>query len=94
MNRDQVEQLLQRIAAGTVTPEEGLTRLRFLPYEDVGFARIDHHRSLRQGVPEVIYCEGKTVEQVRVIGERILNLLFALDRGSSTNHGCCGSSLG
>ena len=51
MNRDQVEQLLQRIAAGTVTPEEGLTRLRFLPYEDVGFARIDHHRSLRQGVP-------------------------------------------
>jgi NCAIR mutase (PurE)-related protein len=73
VNRAQIEQLLRSIAAGTVTPEEGLTRLRFLPYEDVGFARIDHHRSLRQGVPEVIYCEGKTVEQVRVIGERILS---------------------
>jgi NCAIR mutase (PurE)-related protein len=73
VNRAQVEQLLRSIAAGTVTPEEGLTRLRFLPYEDVGFARIDHHRSLRQGVPEVIYCEGKTVEQVRLIGERILS---------------------
>lgn len=73
MNRAQIEQLLRAIAAGTVTPEEGLARLRFLPYEDVGFARIDHHRSLRQGVPEVIYCEGKTVEQVRIIGERILN---------------------
>lgn len=72
MNRAQVEQLLRDVAAGTVTPEEGVARLRFLPYEDLGFARIDHHRSLRQGVPEVIYCEGKTVEQVRAIGERIL----------------------
>ena len=62
MNRAQVEQLLRSIAAGTVTPEQGVARLRFLPYEDVGFARIDHHRSLRQGVPEVIYGEGKTVE--------------------------------
>jgi NCAIR mutase (PurE)-related protein len=73
MNRDQVEKLLQGIAAGTVTPQEGMERLRFLPYEDMGFARIDHHRSLRQGVPEVIYCEGKTIEQVRAIGERILS---------------------
>lgn len=56
-----------------MTPQEGLEQLRFLPYEDIGFARIDHHRSLRQGVPEVIFCEGKTVDQVRSIGERILN---------------------
>lgn len=73
MNRAQLAKLLTSIAAGTVTPEEGLTQLRLLPYEDVGFARIDHHRSLRQGVPEVIYGEGKTVEQVRLIGERILS---------------------
>ena len=73
MDRAQVEKLLQEVAAGTVTPQEGVERLRFLPYEDMGFARIDHHRSLRQGVPEVIYCEGKTVEQVRAIGERILS---------------------
>ncbi len=73
MNRAQLAKLLTSIAAGTVTPEEGLAQLRLLPYEDVGFARIDHHRSLRQGVPEVIYGEGKTVEQVRLIGERILS---------------------
>ena len=73
MNRDQIEQLLHAIAAGTTTPEDGLQRLRFLPYEDIGFARIDHHRALRQGIPEVIYCEGKTLEQVRHIAERILD---------------------
>jgi NCAIR mutase (PurE)-related protein len=72
MNRAQLAQLLTSIAEGHITPEEGLAQLRFLPYEDLGFARIDHHRSLRQGVPEVIYGEGKTVEQVRIIGERIL----------------------
>ena len=69
----QFAQLLHNIAAGQVTPEAGLEQLRFLPYEDLGFARIDHHRSLRQGVPEVIYGEGKTVDQVRIIGERILH---------------------
>lgn len=73
MNRIQLEALLTQVAAGTMTPQEGLEQLRFLPYEDIGFARIDHHRSLRQGVPEVIFCEGKTVDQVRSIGERILN---------------------
>lgn len=73
MNRTQLEALLTQVAAGTMTPQEGLEQLRFLPYEDIGFARIDHHRSLRQGVPEVIFCEGKTVDQVRGIGERILN---------------------
>ena len=73
MNRAQLAQLLKNIATGKVTPEAGLEQLRFLPYEDVGFARIDHHRSLRQGVPEVIYGEGKTVDQVRIIGERILH---------------------
>lgn len=73
MNRTQLEALLTQVAAGTMTPQEGLEQLRFLPYEDIGFARIDHHRSLRQGVPEVIFCEGKTVDQVRSIGERILN---------------------
>lgn len=72
MNRAQLAHLLQRIAAGDVTPEEGLEQLRFMPYENLGFAQVDHHRSLRQGVPEVIYGAGKTVEQIRAIGERIL----------------------
>lgn len=73
MNREQLEALLQQIAAGTVTPQEGLEQLRTLPYEDIGFARIDHHRGLRQGVPEVIFCQGKTVDQIREIGARILD---------------------
>ncbi|MBM3224497.1 MAG: nickel pincer cofactor biosynthesis protein LarB [Candidatus Tectomicrobia bacterium] len=72
MNREQLAMLLHHIAEGKVTPAAGLEQLRFLPYEDLGFARVDHHRSLRQGAPEVIYGEGKTVEQVRLIGERIL----------------------
>ena len=73
MNREQLETLLTQIASGTVTPQEGIEQLRFMPYEDLGFARIDHHRSLRQGVPEVIFCEGKTVDQIVAIGERILH---------------------
>jgi hypothetical protein len=72
MNRAQLAKLLADIAQGTTTPEQGLEQLRFLPYENLGFAHIDHHRSLRQGVPEVIYGAGKTVEQVRAIGERLL----------------------
>lgn len=89
MDRDQIEQLLRAIAAGTMSPEEGVQRLRFLPYEDIGFARIDHHRALRQGIPEVIYCEGKTVEQVVRIAERILarqSDLLATRVASATAH--------
>ena len=73
MNRAQLETLLSNIAAGTVSPQEGAEQLRFMPFEDIGFARIDHHRGLRQGVPEVIFCQGKTVDQIQQIGERILN---------------------
>src|SRR5262249_17831814 len=54
-----------------------VSRLRHLPFEDLTFARIDHHRSLRQGHPEVIFCAGKTVEQVVAIAER----LVAVDGG-------------
>jgi NCAIR mutase (PurE)-related protein len=89
VDRDQIEQLLRAVAAGTMSPEEGVQRLRFLPYEDIGFARIDHHRALRQGIPEVIYCEGKTVEQVVHIAERILarqSDLLATRVASATAH--------
>jgi len=56
--------LLAQIKEGTVTPEDGLARLSDLPYEDIGFAKIDHHRPLRTGMPEVIYAAGKTDRQV------------------------------
>jgi pyridinium-3,5-biscarboxylic acid mononucleotide synthase len=68
---EQLEGLLADVAAGKITPEAALGRLRHLPFEDLSFAKIDHHRSLRQGHPEVVFCEGKTVEQVIAICERL-----------------------
>ncbi|HEX6106382.1 MAG TPA: nickel pincer cofactor biosynthesis protein LarB [Gemmatimonadales bacterium] len=71
MRPEQLEALLADVAAGRLTPPAALERLRHLPYEDLSFARIDHHRGLRQGQPEVVFCEGKTVEQVVAICERL-----------------------
>lgn len=64
--------LLERLKAGEVTVDEVLKELKNLPYKDLGFARIDNHRSLRRGVPEVIYCEGKTASQVVEITRHML----------------------
>jgi pyridinium-3,5-biscarboxylic acid mononucleotide synthase len=67
----QLEALLAEVAAGRLTPGAALERLRHLPFEDLPFARIDHHRALRQGQPEVVFCERKTVDQVVAICERL-----------------------
>ncbi|MEK7215720.1 MAG: nickel pincer cofactor biosynthesis protein LarB [Chloroflexota bacterium] len=66
-----VLQLLTRVGQGSLAPGEALEQLRYLPYEDIGFARLDHHRGLRQGLPEVIFGQGKSVEQVAEIVERL-----------------------
>lgn len=71
MNRSALETLLADLAAGRVSPGDALDRLRHLPFEDLGYARVDHHRAVRQDHPEVIFCEGKTVEQVVGICERV-----------------------
>lgn len=63
--------LLQQVSLGTRSVEEAESVLRDLPYENIGFARIDHHRSLRKGFPEVVYCEGKTTAQVVEIMTRL-----------------------
>jgi NCAIR mutase (PurE)-related protein len=68
---EQLESLLAEVASGRLTPSAALARLRHLPFEDLPFARIDHHRSLRQGQPEVVFCEGKTADQVVAICERL-----------------------
>jgi NCAIR mutase (PurE)-related protein len=68
---EQLEALLADVAAGRLAPSAALDRLRHLPFEDLPFARIDHHRALRQGQPEVVFCEGKTLEQVVAICERL-----------------------
>jgi len=71
MTRDSVLQLLEGIQRGETTPAAALERLVKLPYEDTGFAKIDHHRSLRLGLPEVIYAAGKSPEQVAEIFVRM-----------------------
>lgn len=63
--------LLGQLQSGDVGIEDALNRLRDLPFEDLGFARVDHHRVLRRGLPETVYCQGKTPEQVAAIVERL-----------------------
>lgn len=66
-----IERLLQQVRQGSLSVEDALQRLRSLPYEDLGFASLDHHRSLRQGFPEVVLCEGKTTAQVVAIARAL-----------------------
>lgn len=67
MNKEDLKHLLQLVHDGQVTVEKAQQALEDLPFTELGFATIDNHRELRVGYPEVIYCEGKTVEQVRKI---------------------------
>ena len=67
MDRESIKSLLEEVAAGSTTPDLALHRLRNLPFENLGFAHVDHHRSLRTGFPEVVLCQGKTTEQVSSI---------------------------
>ncbi len=67
MNPDELKRTLESLRDGKLSVEEGLTRLTDLPFEDIGVALIDHHRELRQGVPEVILGESKTADQVLAI---------------------------
>ena len=67
-----MRRLLQGVHSGDVAIEEALARLRRLPYEDLGFAQVDHHRALRKGFPEVILAQGKSPEQVVAIALRLL----------------------
>jgi|ERR1035437_3313214 NCAIR mutase (PurE)-related protein len=71
MDRSQIEVLLNEVRDGRTEVSWALDRLRDLPFEDLGFAKLDHHRSLRTGMPEVIFSAGKTVEQVAEIFDRM-----------------------
>lgn len=64
--------LLEGVQRGEVAIDEALTSLKHLPYQDLDFARLDHHRALRTGFPEVIYCPGKTAVQIAAIFERLV----------------------
>jgi len=64
LNSNKLKQILESIKSGGVSVEDAISKLKHLPYEDISFAKVDHHRHLRQGVPEVIFAAGKTEEQV------------------------------
>jgi NCAIR mutase (PurE)-related protein len=72
MDVDDLRGLLEQVRSGAVDVDAALDRVRHLPFEDLGYAKLDHHRSLRHGLTEVIFGQGKTPEQVSAIAERLL----------------------
>ena len=72
MQQDDLRRLLDRVRAGKLSVDTALKRLKHLPFESLDFATIDHHRALRCGFPEVIYCPGKTTAQIVKIAEKLL----------------------
>jgi NCAIR mutase (PurE)-related protein len=73
MNQKSIRQLFVQVRSKKVSPDEAVERLRHLPFEDLGFAKVDHHRALRTGMPEVIFAQGKTPRQVAEIFRRLAN---------------------
>ncbi len=72
MDRQQLQRLLESVREGETPVEAAFERLRDLPFEDLGFAKVDHHRAVRQGMPEVILGKGKTADQVSAIAAALL----------------------
>lgn len=73
MNENDIKELLESIKNGGMSIEEGTEKLKDLPFKELGYAKVDNHREMRVGYPEVIYCAGKTVEQVKGIVEFMLS---------------------
>jgi len=71
MDSKALRKLFAEVRKRHISPDEAVERLRHMPFEDLGFAKVDHHRSLRQGVPEVIFAQGKTPNQVAAIFTRL-----------------------
>ena len=76
MNLEHLKGLLEQVQKGSMDLETALSRLRKLPYDDIEFAKIDNHRSIRTGIQEVIYCNGKTVEHIVAIARRMSDNYF------------------
>jgi pyridinium-3,5-biscarboxylic acid mononucleotide synthase len=71
VDQQAIRRLLDQVRKGTLSPDDAVGKLRHLPFEDLGFANIDHHRSLRAGFPEVVFGQGKTPAQVAAIFSRL-----------------------
>jgi len=72
MDQEQLRGLLQQVHSGAVDVDAAIDRIRHLPFEDLGYAKLDHHRSLRHGLTEVVFGKGKTADQVAAIAGRLL----------------------
>ena len=86
MDQDQLRTLLEEVRTGAIEVDAAVDRMRHLPFEDLGWAKLDHHRALRHGLTEVIFGKGKTPEQIATIAGRLLeksaNLLITRADGS------------
>jgi hypothetical protein len=89
MDADRLRELLDQVQTGALSLDDALERLKTLPYTDLGYARVDHHRALRLGMPEVVLAEGKTVEQIAGIvgklmeqGQNVLATRLTADRAA------------
>lgn len=71
MNPESIRALFDDVKSGKLTPDEAVERMRHMPFEDLGYAKVDHHRALRNGMPEVIFGQGKSPEQVAGIFQRL-----------------------
>ncbi|HEX3032318.1 MAG TPA: nickel pincer cofactor biosynthesis protein LarB [Bacillota bacterium] len=90
MDGDSLKRLLENVKEGHVGVEEAYGELRKLPFEDLGFAKVDHHRNIRNGYPEVIFCQGKTVEQIKGIVLKLMernNNILATRAGKEVYEG-------
>jgi NCAIR mutase (PurE)-related protein len=72
MQEEQLRELLEQVREGAVDVDAAMGRMRHMPFEDLGFAKLDHHRALRHGMPEVIFAKGKTPQQTATIAEHLL----------------------
>ncbi|HXX53392.1 MAG TPA: nickel pincer cofactor biosynthesis protein LarB, partial [Thermodesulfovibrionales bacterium] len=88
MHKTQILSLIKSIKDGSLSPEKALEELRHLPYEDLTFAKADHHRHLRQGIPEVILARGKTVPEIRAIAKSMYkrSKRFLITKATSSLH--------
>jgi len=71
MDKKRILDLLKNVSSGKTSAKQAYSLLKNLPYEDLGFAKLDHHRAMRKGFPEVVYCEGKTVQQITAIFKKL-----------------------
>ena len=72
MDQKELKETLEKIASGTLSVDDAVTKFKSAPFEDLGFAKVDYHRAVRQGIAEVIYGEGKTGEQITEIAKKLL----------------------